>query len=563
MNRLRYLNPYHLVWLLAMICCSCDIKDDLPLPYTKAEITEFEVEGQCDETGLGKAEAVIDKERRVVEAYVNDGVDLSQLHIERLAVSGDATVTIGGTDITFKPSSMLLPTLDFTHDVVLTLNTYHKFEWKIRVKQVIAREIEVENQVGKPVIDDVNHNVVIYVAPTQRLSQIKVLKMKLGGPHGTVTPDPTGQVLDFTRRRQFTVTNPIAQWNEKWDVYVYNAEKNTSATANVFPFASRAYVSGDIMNGTMPVVEYRKQGDEEWLTLASDQIVTTSTTYEAEITGLVPGSDYECQVTAGGTTSSIQRFTTYPAIALENGSFDNWHIEGSGKQALYNPWAEGGTRFWDTGNRGATTVGSSNSTYVSEGGRTYANLQSKYIVIKFAAGNIFTGQYLKTDGTNGVLSFGRPFESFPTHLKFDYKFHSSIINKGGGKWDDSYSKYISQSMYDQLRGQPDSCQVFVALIGNQDEEQYEGVTYPYIIRTRPSELHLFNTRSDNVIGYAQLTQGNDVNDWKTETLTIQYRRHDRVPKYIVVVASSSKYGDYFVGGDETLLQLDNVELLYK
>ncbi len=562
MSRLRYLHPCRIVWLLAIICCSC-IKDDLPLPYTKAEITGFEVEGQCDETGLGKADAVIDKEHRLIEAYVNDEVDIKSLHIVRMEVSGDATVSIGGTDITFKPSNMLLPTLDFSNEVVFTLNTYHKFEWKVRVKQVIAREVEVENQVGKAVIDDVNHNVVIYVAPTQRLSEVKVFKMTLGGPHGTVTPDPTGQVVDFTRRRQYTVTNPASDGNEKWDVYVYNAEKNTTTTANVYPFASRAYVSGDIMNGTSPVVEYRKQGEENWQTLSADRITITSTSYEAEIVGLTPGTDYECQVQAGGTTSSIQRFTTYPAIALENGGFDNWSIEGSGKQALYNPWGEGAERFWDTGNRGATTVGSSNSTYVTEGGRTYANLQSKYIVIKFAAGNIFTGQYLKTDGTNGVLSFGRPFQSFPTHLQFDYKFHSSIINKGGGKWDDSYGKYISQSMYDQLRGQPDSCQVFVALIGDQAEEQYEGVTYPYIIRTRPSELHLFDTRSDNVIGYAQLTQGNDVSEWKTETLTIQYRRHDRVPKYIVVVASSSKYGDYFVGGDETLLQLDNMKLLYQ
>ena len=51
--------------------------------------------------------------------------------------------------------------------------------------------------------------------------------------------------------------------------------------------------------------------------------------------------------------------------------------------------------------------------------------------------------------------------------------------------------------------------------------------------------------------------------WTTETLTLDYRHTDRTPKYIVIVASSSKYGDYFIGGDETLLQLDNIRLLYE
>ena len=148
-------------------------------------------------------------------------------------------------------------------------------------------------------------------------------------------------------------------------------------------------------------------------------------------------------------------------------------------------------------------------------------------------------------------------------MQFDYKFKSSIVNRGGGKWDENYGKYLTRELYDGLRGKPDSCQIYVALIGDQDEEQYNGNTYPIILRTRPSELKLFNPRSDNVIAYAQLTQGDNVEKWTTETLTLDYRHTDRTPKYIVIVASSSKYGDYFIGGDETLLQLDNIRLLYE
>ena len=247
---------------------------------------------------------------------------------------------------------------------------------------------------------------------------------------------------------------------------------------------------------------------------------------------------------------------------LENSSFDEWNVVGSGNQALYNPWKEGGSSYWDTGNRGATTVGASNNTYGIEDGRTYANLQSKFIVIKFAAGNIFTGSYLKTDGTNGILSLGRSFNGYPSKLQFDYTYKSSIVNRGGDKWSEAYSRYISQQTYDEMRGKPDSCCIWIALIGDKDEEEYEGVTYPFIIRTRPSNLHLFDPNNDNVIAYGQFTSGDDQPEWTTRTISLKYRHPEIKPKYIIVVASSSKYGDYFIGGDQSLLQLDNLKLLY-
>ena len=67
----------------------------------------------------------------------------------------------------------------------------------------------------------------------------------------------------------------------------------------------------------------------------------------------------------------------------------------------------------------------------------------------------------------------------------------------------------------------------------------------------------------HLIAFAQMTKGEDVNTWTTETITLNYRVKDRQPKYIIVVASSSKYGDYFTGGEESLLQIDNIELLYE
>lgn len=91
-------------------------------------------------------------------------------------------------------------------------------------------------------------------------------------------------------------------------------------------------------------------------------------------------------------------------------------------------------------------------------------------MMRFAAGNIFTGDYVRTDGMNGVLSFGRPFTSFPSKLRIHYKYSSVTIDKVG---DDAY-RY--------LKGQPDSCHIYIALT---DWDK------PREIRTRPSERQLF------------------------------------------------------------------------
>ena len=560
-------------WVFLLLLSSCAIKDDIPFPFVEGAITAFEVEGQCDANGNEGGTAVIDNNARTVKAYVNDLVDISHLKITRMETSNDAAVIM---DSVVYQSSDIYPLqeytkrssfsdfrADFSYEQEFTLRTYQDYIWKVSVEQIIDRQIEIEGQVGKAVIDPDDRVAIVYVGNNQDLKRLKVRKFQLGGEHGAVVPDPTAvAVYDFSEARKFYVRNGWSEQSYLWNVYVYITEASVSTTANVFARSVSATVSGDLPNGTSPRVEYHRQGLSDWLTVPESQIKTTSTTYEAEITGLQPSTIYDFRVTAGTSATLVQSFTTATATPLENGSFDNWSISGTGTQAVYQPWGDGQQNFWDTGNRGATTVGASNSTYVDEGGRRFANLQSKYIVIKFAAGNIFTGKYVETDGTNGVLSFGRPFNSFPTKLRFEYKYKTSPINRMGGDWKEPWGRYISRDMYENMKGKPDSCSVYIAL-GDWEPVMYKNTECPYLIRTRPSELHLFDLKDEHIIAYAQLTKGEDVPEWTTETLILDYRVKNRQPKYIIVVASSSKYGDYFTGGDQSLLQVDNMELLYE
>lgn len=568
---------HKLIPLVITACfAACEVPNDIPYPIVEGRITVFEVEGQCGASGKGEGSATIDKDTRTVSLYVCDTVDVKRLKVNRIELKSETK----NPDVDYKDEIALLPDsavcldfarfprkgfnapgshqdtrMDFSQKVKFTLTTYQDYEWTVNVEQVVNREVEVENQVGNAVIDPITHNVVVYVKKDQSLKRLKVSKFSLGGERGKVSPDPTTQeTFDFYDVRQFLVTTG---WGEEqsWRVMVCHTEAAVETTSQAFARTVNAIVSGEKPNDATPLIEYKKESEQTWLSVPHENIQQTATAYRADIKGLQPSTTYQYRVKARESSVDVQTFTTTEMLQLENTSFDDWCTDANNPKLLY-PWAEGATPYWETGNKGATTVGSSNSTPTddtSTGHGKAAHLESKYIVIKFAAGNIFTGSYLRTDGTNGILGFGRPFKAFPSKLTFDYKYRTSTINKVG----DEALRY--------MEGRPDSCQIYITLwhIGENDYEEYNGEKFPLIIRTRPSERHLFSPNDKRVVAYAQLTQGNDVNEWTSHTLELKYKDNTRIPTHIQVVASSSKYGDYFTGGVGSLLVLDNLKLHYE
>ena len=537
---------------------SCVIEDDIPYPVVDGAILSMEVEGQRAGEDGQSAEATINNTDRTVTLFVNDSVDISNLKIKRLKITdgavlvGDSTACVGiknfpttGFASLDSISSTANTRVDFTSPVSFTVSTYQDYKWKVTVKQIINREIDVTNQVGNAVIDAYNRNVIIYVSPEQSLRDLQVNKMNLGGEYGTVEPDPTASTeKDYSSgSRQFFVGNAWEDVMQKWTVYVYHKSGESSASSEAFAMVTKASLSGKIQSGKTPVIEYKKQGDAAWNTLAASAVKVSGTSFTATVTGLKAQTTYQYRISVDGTAGEENSFTTAEEIALTNGSFDNWS-QSEKNAKLWQPWGSGENSFWDTGNQGATTVGDSNSTPVTEtsnGSGMAASLESKYIVIKFAAGNIFTGMYKKTDGTNGVLDFGRPFTSFPSKLRIHYKYNCATIGKVG---DDTMAS---------LKGRPDSCQIYIALT------DWDA---PLEIRTRPSERQLFDPNDSHVIAYGELTKGESVTSYTQADIVLNYRYTNRTPKYIVIVASSSKYGDYFTGGVGSKLWLDECELIY-
>ena len=536
---------------------SCAIENDIPYPILEASISSIEVEGQRAGTDSQDKNAIIDKAQRTVTLYVNDSVDITRLKITKLMLD-PRTATIGidsaacvnyekfpTTDFASLDSLPLSANtrVNFSKPVGLTLSTYQDYQWKVTVNQIIQRDIEVEGLVT-PVIDESTCNVVLYVGPNQDLANLNVTKINLGGEFGRVMPDPS-TITDYSSPVQFDVQYAWEKGSNKWTkwtVVVVRNKEDQGALSNIFPMTTKAILNGSIQSGKTPVVEYKKQSDASWNTVPDSDVSVSGTSFTATLTGLTASTTYVYRVNVDGTTGNEQSFTTAAAVPLENGSFDNWSSEAATNGTLWQPWST--TSFWDTGNKGATTIADSNSTPTTEtcnGSGKAASLETKWVVLKLAAGNIFTGSYVRTDGTNGVLSFGCEFNSFPSKLRINYKYTSATIDKVG---DDSL---------ENLKGRPDSCHIYIALT------DWDA---PLEIRTRPSERQLFNKNDSHVIAYAEYISGSSDAQYKQKDLVLDYRYTNRTPKYILIVASASKYGDYFTGGVGSKLLIDNFELIY-
>lgn len=532
---------------------SCAIENDIPYPLQEASISSIEVEGQRAAEGATDAASVIDKAAGTVTLYVNDSVDITRLKITRLVLDPrEATI---GIDSAVCDNYGKFPTndfasldslplsantrVDFSEPVTMTLSTYQDYPWKVTVNQIIQRDVDVDGMVSH-VLDVNSRNVIIYVNPQDvpDLSNVQIKKLNLGGEYGKVTPDPT-TVHDFTKSQTFYAARHGEDTWQEWKVFVYQTEEGGSTgSSDVFAMVTRATVKGSVQSGKTPTVEYRKQGASDWSTVPAANVTTSGTSFTATLTGLSGSTTYNYRVTVDGVAGSEQSFTTVAPVALENGSMESWSQDG--KQ--WNPWGSGATEFWGTGNPGAAAFIGNLTTPTDESVKGKAALlETKDAIIKLGAGNIFTGDF-ELEGLNGLLHFGRSFNSFPTSLRLYYKYTPATIDMIGDNVGDLAS----------LKGQTDMCQIYIAL----SDKIYE-------IHNDPKNRQLFDPNDSGIIAYGEFTSSESVTSYKQLEIPLEYRATNRTPKYIIIVASSSKYGDYYIGGVGSKLWLDEMELVYE
>lgn len=310
-------------------------------------------------------------------------------------------------------------------------------------------------------------------------------------------------------------------------------------------WTSKAVLRGELIYETTEHLSfnYRIKGTANWENV--DAVRSSETmNFSAELTDLLPGTEYEYQALSGVTPSAvICTFSTEAATQLPNSGFENW----SGSSPLWI-YGEGEDMFWDSGNKGSATMSKNVTTYIDRiglnGGKRAAQLKSQFVGLgsigKFAAGNLFTGKFVGTeDLTQGILDFGREFTSRPSELSIWYRATLGTID------------YSETDM--APKGIQDTAIVYVALT------DWDA---PIEVHTK-DKTTLFSKNDSHVIAYGELIIDKNVNDWTNYKIKLDYRSLSRKPKYILIVASASKYGDYYTGSTGSMLWLDDFELIYE
>lgn len=334
----------------------------------------------------------------------------------------------------------------------------------------------------------------------------------------------------------------------------------SAPTANAW--AKLVYLTGQASSSELTpeniTFQYREKDAAEWTTVAATQ---DGEDYKATITSLQPNTTYESRMAYNDEQySEVTEFTTEDATALYNGNFDNWYQADKTWYAVAQNDYNDGNAFWDSGNVGTSTgaaalLGAKNPTspetnIIHTNGGKSAKLQSQFVGLgsmgKFAAGNLYTGHFVKTIGMSGAeIQFGSPFTARPNALHGWFQYTSGTVDYYG---DSTPSDALVQD------GGTDMCAIYIAL-SDADE--------PYTVNT--SEGNFIDYANDpNIIAYGELpiTDCVTTSDWKEFTINLTYRDLTRKPKYIIVVASASKYGDYFTGSTGSLMYLDDFSLVY-
>ena len=525
--------------LLALLCwvgCFACIKNTIPYPEDVIEILSYE--------GVGFT-AKIDPAERLVTLTLDEQTNITAVEVTKAEITSTGVA-----------SQNLTGTFDLSSPLQVTLSRYAKYVWTIKAEQSIERYFTVEGQIGESEIDVESRTVTAYVAEGSDLSNIAITSLKLGPKEVTSMSPAPEEIYDFSTVRYIYLQYPaLGGQVERWQMYVLETDIKAQIT-QADAWATCVWLYGAAQENESVGYRYRKSGEEGWTEVKN--VTYSAGTLTAKVMGLTPNTAYDFVAYSGEDLSSVVSCTTESIVPLENGGFENWCT----KESVVYPYANGAAPFWATGNVGASLVGETLTEGVEDvrpgsSGKLSARLSSKFASVlgvgKFAAGNLYIGNYVRNDGTHGIVHFGRPFTARPTALKGWVKYNRGLIDR------------ISTQPPGLTinSGDPDVGMIFVAL-GDWDPATYGGTAdNPVEIATRRINETAFNPNSSAVIAYGELPFIDSINEWTQFTIPLNYTATNRVPTHIIIVCSSSRYGDYFTGSTQSVMWLDDFELVYE
>ena len=530
---------------LVLMVSSC-IENDIPYPVVELEITKME--------GEGFMTRLIDRESRTVYLKLDEQTDLRRVRISDYELNNEEATS----------SVELRGEFDLRTPLEVTLSLYQDYLWTIVAEQEISRSFTVEGQVGATEWDLKNHLARVYVPEGDvDLRQIRVTSLKLG-PEGITEMSPSMEELTSFESVRYVDITYHGDIEERWYLYVVPTELKVELTA-VDAWSRVIWLYGAGKSGAEMGFRYREVGSEEWLEVPNVEVEGGTFKGRLSVKEL---TTYELYAYCGEDVTSSRQVTTQGVAQLPNSGLEDW----STLDNIVYPYGVEAEPFWGTGNVGASVANTTltdKSSDIRPGseGLYSARLESLFANVmglgKFAAGNLYTGTYVRNVGTDGVITFGRPFTLRPTALRLWIKYNCGAVDK--------IKRLPSGSTLTE--GDPDTGSIYIAL-GRWTKEEYgyspdrgTPVLYgddnsPICIDTR-HESTFFNPRSEAVVGYGELLMDYSVEQWTQVTIPIEYVATDLEPTHIVVVCSASRLGDYFTGSTKSLLYVDDVELIYE
>lgn len=356
-------------------------------------------------------------------------------------------------------------------------------------------------------------------------------------------------------------------------VYTFTFNVSTEASTKLGAEAANAwsnfaYLEGSILSSSEELdpasmhFEYKKADAEEWQTISANYN-SGNQKFTATLTGLTPATQYTYRLayekSGEAYASDPVTFTTEEATTLPNGNMDDWYKSGKTWYPVSESDYSTSGSFWDSSNPGTTTGAGAlvnvnptqgNSSIVHTSGGKSAELKSQYAsafgIGKFAAASLYSGKFNSLVGTNGAkIDFGQKFASRPTGLHGWFRYTSGKIDYRG----DNIPAGLGE------KGTDDLCSIYMAL-----------AKAPHQLNNTDTSTFFDFENDDNIIAYGELPDAEAVstnNEWKEFNVELKYK--DITPQtayYLIIVCSSSKYGDYFTGSTGSIMYIDDLELLY-
>ena len=355
--------------------------------------------------------------------------------------------------------------------------------------------------------------------------------------------EPASETAMGTHSFTFTLLDSLHQ--ETTCTFGYDVRPNVAVTTDE-PDAWAKFVTlkGNSAAPTNAGFMLRKAGDADYQRYDATSYDASTGDFSLLLTeGIEPETEYEYYAVSGtDDAGEVRRFTTDGTPIVPNLNFDIWNtIDG----VVYPNADLNANYFWDSGNKGASTAGKTpteeTTTDVVQGSAAY--LHSEWAIVTFAAGNIYTGQFVRAivslSNPGAELDFGRPYSGRPTKLTGYYKYKPVVVDRGG---------------YAELtQGQMDKCSIYIALCDWETAFRVNTQTGTFV-----------DLNSPDIIAYGELSDAEasrtDMTEYQKFEIDIKYRDLTRKPTYILIVASASKYGDYFTGGVGSTLYIDEFEL---